>query len=171
MRTIELQRHGDWSEAFLTESDHIRAALGQVVVDIHHIGSTAIPGIAAKPVVDIILVVSSLAHLEQSEHSLAPMGYESLGEYGLSGRRFYCKGGNHRTHHVHAYESGHPAIHRHIAFRDYLKAHPEKASLYEHAKLDAAQRFRESPVDYTEAKSSTIRALESEALQWADSAL
>lgn len=166
MRVIDLQRSNDWETAFLAEAGRIRSALGLVVLHVHHIGSTAIPGIAAKPVIDMILEVSSIDLLDQTDHALLGLGYDSLGEHGLSDRRFYRKGGDLRTHHIHAYASGHRDIHRHIAFRDYLRAHQDKAIQYELVKLEAARKFRESPESYAEAKSSTLGILESEAMLW-----
>ncbi|MGA4493496.1 GrpB family protein [Vreelandella venusta] len=166
---IDLQRSNDWGAAFLSEASRIRSAVGDVALQVHHIGSTAIPGMAAKPVIDMVLEVSSIDELASSDQALVSLGYESLGENGLSGRRFYRKGGDQRTHHIHAYESGHPDIHRHLVFRDYLRAHKDKATHYEQVKLKAARKFRESPDDYAEAKSPTIQLLENEAMLWARS--
>ncbi len=167
MRIIELQRRTAWSAEFLAHAAVIRAALGALVVEVHHIGSTAIPGIAAKPIIDILLEVSSLEQLDRSAHLLENLGYEALGEFGLAGRRYFRKGGEQRTHHLHAYESGHPDIHRHIAFRDYLKANRVAATQYESVKLAAAKEFRDSPDAYAQSKSAIITKLEQEALLWA----
>jgi len=169
MRVIDLQRNDDWEKAFLSEECRIQSALDGVALHVHHIGSTAIPGIAAKPVIDIVLEVSSINELENTDQDLVGLGYESLGEHGLSGRRFYQKGDNQRTHHIHAYESGHPDIFRHLVFRDYLRTHKDKAAHYERVKIEAARKFRESPEDYAEAKSQTIQLLENEAMRWARS--
>lgn len=167
MRIIELQRSTSWSAEFLAHAAVVRAALGALVVEIHHIDSTAIPDIAAKPIVDILLEVSSLEQLDQSAHLLENLGYQALGEFGLAGRRYFRKGVEQRTHHIHAYESGHPDIHRHIAFRDYLRANRLAATQYENVKLAAAKEFRDSPEAYAQRKSPTIARLEKEALQWA----
>ncbi len=166
MRVIELQKNSDWETGFLTEASRIQAALASIVLHVHHVGSTSIPDIAAKPVIDMILEVSSLEQLRQTDHALVDLGYECLGENGLPGRRFYRKGDDQRTHHIHAYESGHPDIYRHTIFRDYLRAHKDKAAHYERIKLEAANKFRESPDEYAEAKSPTIRLLENEAMLW-----
>ena len=167
MRIIELQRSTTWSAEFLAEAADIRAALEALAVEVHHIGSTAIPGIAAKPIIDILLEVSSLDQLDLSAHLIEHLGYEALGEFGLAGRRYFRKGGEQRTHHIHGYESAHPDIQRHLAFRDYLKENREAAMQYESVKLAAAKEFRDSPEGYAQRKSPTIVRLEKEALLWA----
>ena len=94
------------------------AALRGVVVALHHIGSTSIPGIFAKPIIDILLEVSDLEKLDKQSHALVALGYERLGEFGIVGRRYFRKNSASgiRTHHVHAFQTGNAEIERHLAF-------------------------------------------------------
>jgi len=81
---------------------------------------------AAKPIIDILLVVKSLNNIDNYTKELFQLGYEAKGEYGFVGRRFFQKGGDNRTHHVHVFEEGNPEIERHVLFVEYLKCHPKK---------------------------------------------
>lgn len=109
-----------WPAQFQAEANVIKKAIGDNFVDIHHIGSTSVPGLAAKPIIDIILVVKSLQILDENNAGMTEIGYVPKGEYGIPGRRYYQKGGDHRTHQVHAFIENDNNIIRHIAFRDYL---------------------------------------------------
>src|SRR6185436_9586865 len=106
--------------------------LGNAVVAVHHIGSTAIPGIHAKPVVDILLEVTDIAQVDAATEAIERLGYEARGEFGIRGRRYFRKGdgSGESTHHVHAYRTGSRDVERHLAFRDYLIANPEEARAY-----------------------------------------
>jgi GrpB-like predicted nucleotidyltransferase (UPF0157 family) len=104
----------------------------------HHIGSTAVPGLAAKPVIDILVEVRSLDELDARESAMTALGYEARGENGIPGRRYYQRGGAVRTHHVHAFARGHENVGRHLAFRNYLRTHGEVADEYARLKKAAA---------------------------------
>ncbi|RWR13110.1 GrpB family protein [Paenirhodobacter populi] len=140
-----------WPALFEEERTRLRAACGALLPDLHHIGSTSIPGLAAKPVIDILAV------LERHEDGLScvgPMrmlGYEYRGANGINGRHYFSKGAPH-THHVHMLAAGHPEIARHLGFRDYLRAHPDEARAYEALKRDLAARFRTDRRAYAAAK-------------------
>ena len=86
-----------WQQAYRAEAQKIRAILGENLVCIHHIGSTAVPGLAAKPVIDILPVVRSLAQADAAAPAFAAIGYEYLGEFGIAGRRYLRKGGDARA--------------------------------------------------------------------------
>ena len=126
-----------WSLDFERESGAIAPLVGPGLIAIHHVGSTAISGIMAKPIIDMLAVVSDLDVLEAATPALAHLGYEAKGEFGLPGRRYFRKSSEDgvRTHHLHGYQVGSPEITRHLAFRDYLIAHPESARAYEALKL------------------------------------
>lgn len=158
----------DWPRLFADEARALAEALGDAVVALHHIGSTSVPGLAAKPILDLLPVVRRIEALDDPEvvGRMQALGYEAKGEFGLPGRRYFRKGRETRTHHVHAYEEGHPGIARHLAFRDYLRAHPEVAREYAELKLELARRFPADQEAYMDGKEAWIQATEARALEW-----
>jgi GrpB-like predicted nucleotidyltransferase (UPF0157 family) len=160
-----------WFGQAEAEAERIRATIGTVMTGIHHIGSTAIPGIRAKPILDLLPVVISHTEFDSFRPALEALGYMWWGEYGLPGRR-YCSLNDPKTGarkvHLHCYERDNPEIARHVVFRDYLIAHPAIARAYEAEKI----RCREShPLDshaYSDCKNAWIRKTELEALAWND---
>ena len=108
------------------------ALLGPVVANIHHIGSTSTPGMLAQPIVDLMPVVASLADLDAERERIEEAGYQWHGEAGVAGRR-YCTFDNAgvREAQLHFFEARSPHVERRLAFRDYLRAHPEAARAYE----------------------------------------
>lgn len=164
MRNIELVTHdATWSRQYSEAVERLLALLGPLLVRAHHIGSTAIPDIKSKNTIDILLEVESVEELERLNGPLSQTGYVSKGAYGIEGRRFYVKGGESPTHHLHAYEVGHPEIERHVLFKNYLIAHPSRAKEYERVKEEAAHRFRHDPLGYSNAKSKIIAQIDAEA--------
>lgn len=152
---------------FEEEAARIRAVLGENCVAVHHIGSTAVAGLAAKPVIDIMPVVKDLAPVDGLNHAFEALGYECMGEYGIPGRRYYRKGGDERTHQIHLFaEESAADISRHLAVRDYLRAHPAEAAEYGALKRSLAARFPEDIEGYCDGKDAFVRALEERALSW-----
>lgn len=152
-----------WVDAYAEEALAIAAAVGEARIVLHHIGSTAVPGLPAKPVIDMLGIPVDFALLESSP--LAPLGYEDVGAYGIEGRRYFRKSDARRvrTHHLHLFLAGAPQIEHHLAFRDFLRAHPQRAAAYGACKA----RFAGSP-DYQQAKDPMARQLLAEALAWRD---
>ncbi len=157
-----------WPEAYEAETARIRMVLGDEIVHAHHIGSTAVPGLAAKPVIDILLEVEDVARLDARDRGMRSIGYEPHGEFGIPGRRYYPKGGDERTHHVHAFAIDDPHVAEHLAFRDYLRAHPEAGSDYAHVKREAAAKHRHDPDGYVAFKQEIVSQILSDALAWFD---
>ena len=155
-----------WPMAFERESSTIQRALSDTAITLHHIGSTSIPGITAKPVIDILGVVPAIGDIDAREHQLAAIGYEALGEFGIQGRRYFRKTAldGARTHHLHVFAAGSAAIDRHLDFRDYLRAFPAEASAYAELKQKLAAQF--TGEDYSDGKSEFIRAMEQRAVAW-----
>jgi len=158
MRNIVVVPHdAGWPRAYASEAHRIEAALAPLDVTLHHIGSTAVAGLAAKPVIDILLVVESHQALGERTPALADLGYEAKGEFGIPGRRYFSKGPDEaRTHHVHAYEQGHREIARHLGFRDFLRAHPAAAKKYGDLKTRLAAAHRDDIDAYIAGKESFI---------------
>jgi GrpB-like predicted nucleotidyltransferase (UPF0157 family) len=142
--------------------------LSGLSLELHHIGSTAIPGIVAKPVIDMLGIVPTLEGLDARTHRLTMLGYEALGEFGIPGRRYFRKNApdGTRTHQLHAFAAGSPEIQRHLDFRDYLRAFPAEAAAYAALKEGLAQRCGGDMGAYTEGKTEFIRAVERRASTW-----
>jgi GrpB-like predicted nucleotidyltransferase (UPF0157 family) len=167
-RIVLAPHDAQWAEQFAKEGALIRAALRGVVVELHHIGSTAIPDIAAKPIIDMLAAVTSLEALDRASSSLEALGYESKGEFGISGRRYYRKdsAAGIRTHHLHAFAVGSGEIERHLNFRDYLRAHSAEAQKYEALKLSLARRTLGDWNGYSDGKADFIREMDQRATAW-----
>ena len=169
MQIIVVPYNPEWPQKFQEESIQIRQILGEVLVDIHHIGSTSVPGLMAKPIIDMLLDVRSLYELDAQSQSFEALGYEVMGAYGIPGRRYFRKGGDNRTHHIHAFQSGDSNLTRHLAFRDYLRAHPEVADTYGKLKLEIAQTCDNDMEKYGDGKDAFVKLYEGKALEWVGS--
>lgn len=157
-----------WTAEFARESPVVAEAMGDVLLAIHHIGSTAIPGICAKPIVDMLAVVRDLSVLEERTGRLEALGYEALGEFGIPGRRYFRKDdreGN-RTHQVHTFQEGSPQIERHLAFRDFMRVHPDCALEYDALKRRLAELYPADISNYTDGKDEFIREMDARAAAW-----
>jgi GrpB-like predicted nucleotidyltransferase (UPF0157 family) len=166
VRVLPYDSH--WPARYEAEAKRILEVAGEVVVRVHHIGSTAVPGLCAKPVIDILLEVSGLAELDAVSPRIESLGYESKGEFGMPGRRYFRRdnASGERTHHVHAFEVGSPDVDRHVAFRDYLVGHPQVSRAYGELKRELAQRFPAEINGYVDGKDSFVKRHEREALAW-----
>lgn len=104
-----------WPQKYESEKKLLLSVVGNAIDNIHHIGSTSIEGLAAKPIIDIIIESPSLDILDSCKDQFELLGYEALGEFGMSGRRYYRKGGEQRTYQIHAFVTDDKNVHRHIA--------------------------------------------------------
>ena len=157
MRTIAVVPYDEkWPEAFSVESLLLKKILGKVAVTIYHIGSTAVPGLSAKPVIDILLEVSTIDELDKCHSAMSNAGYVGRGENDIPGRRYFIKGGNRRSHQVHAFSTGDQQIERHLAFRDYLRKNSDSAGAYAEIKLAAARVCHNDPQGYSALKAKFI---------------
>jgi len=141
--------------------------LGQEVMAIHHVGSTAIPNISAKPIIDILVEVHDIGKIDEFNGEMIKLGYQPKGEFGISGRRFFIKGDDStRTHHVHIFQTGDPKVERHLNFRDYMIAHPKAAQAYSRLKEKLAQKFPKDIEGYIEGKDGFIKEMDKRAAVW-----
>jgi GrpB-like predicted nucleotidyltransferase (UPF0157 family) len=156
-----------WPQLFEEERERLHAAIGQWAADIQHVGSTSIPGIAAKPIIDIAVHLRSPSDALYCITPLVELGYECLGEFGIPGRIYFRKPTNSpvpgqahdgfgRTHQIHMYELGHDQYEKQIIFRDYLRAHAGAAAEYEALKRDLARRHAADIEAYALAKSDFV---------------
>ena len=149
-----------WPELYERERDLIGGSLGDLVVAIEHVGSTAVPGLGAKPIIDIMVGVRTLAEGEKCVMPLEGLGYEYRGEAGIPGRLFFRKfTAGVRTHHLHMVEQGSDYWERTILFRDYLRQHPQEAGDYYELKVRLAEQYGADREGYTEAKTEFVESV------------
>ena len=161
-----------WPAAYQAEVVQISIVIGTNLVVAHHIGSTAVPGLAAKPTIDILLVVRDVELLDTCNNQISAHGYHPKGENGIPGRRYFQKlDGDVHLVHIHAFKTGHPEIVRYINFRDYLVAHPKTAQAYQDLKKQLAVRFKSAPAQYTSGKDAFIREVDQHAADWREEAI
>ena len=152
----------EWPRRFERERALIARALHGSDASIEHIGSTAVPELGAKPIIDILVGVSALSVVESRIPDLEAEGYEYVPKYEaqIPDRRYFRKPiVRPRTHHLHCVVRDGAIWRRHLLFRDYLRAHPEAAAEYLELKQRLASRHRADRTAYTEAKSSFIESL------------
>jgi len=133
---------------------------------IHHIGSTSVVNLISKPIIDIMVVVKDIERIDSFNSAMMDIGYEPKGESGIPKRRFFQKGENNRTHHVHFYEKGEPEIKRHLSFRNYLRAHPDVAEKYGSFKKELAKHFPDDIEAYIKGKEQLVKEIEEKAVDW-----
>ena len=168
MRVQVVAHDSAWKGDFEAEADQIAYALGDIVVSLHHIGSTAIASIFAKPIIDILLEVDDIARLDNRTPVMEQLGYEAMGEFGIRGRRYFRKddASGISTHHVHTFQADSPEIDRYLAFRDYMIAHPEEARKYGALKQRLAREHPDDIETYMAGKDPYIKEHEAKAIAW-----
>lgn len=166
-KVIVVPHDPNWQRAFLAESQHLAIALGENIVNIYHIGSTSIPIIYAKPIIDILIEVKDLAKVDDRDREIESLDYIGMGEHGIVGRRFFRKDNAEgmRTHHIHIFETGSPQIDRHLAFRDHLISHPETALEYSKLKQQLAQKYPNDIQSYMDGKAEFISEIDKKAAE------
>ncbi len=157
-----------WPSTFQRVAGEVKEALGECLVEMHHIGSTSIPGIHAKPIIDVLAVTGDLTEVDRRAARMREIGYEPMGEFGIDGRRYFRRddAAGVRTEQVHAFASGSPHLLRHLAFRDYLRAHGEVAQEYARLKQHLAAAHRYEIEAYMDGKDAFIRETQAKALEW-----
>ncbi len=151
-----------WPQLFQAESELIRKQIGSYLDALEHVGSTAVPGLAAKPIIDIMPGLRQLSDARGCIEPLAAIGYEYVPEYEneLPERRYFRKGPPEgRTHHVHMVETATEFWQRHLLFRDYLRIHQETAEEYEALKHRLAREHLSDRDAYTSGKTPFIEAV------------
>jgi GrpB-like predicted nucleotidyltransferase (UPF0157 family) len=158
---VELVDHDpSWANLYEQEAAKLSAIFDGAAVGIEHVGSTSVPDLSAKPVVDILIGVRELELSDEQIAALERLGYEYLGEYGLPGRLFFRK--EPRTHHIHVVEHGGEHWERQLLFRDALRSDAEERRRYDEFKRQLAAEGHPREV-YTELKTPFIRAVEARA--------
>jgi GrpB-like predicted nucleotidyltransferase (UPF0157 family) len=158
-----------WVAGFAKEAAALHLALGAEAIRLHHIGSTSVPGLMAKPILDLLGEVADLAAVDQAQAQFEALGYEVMGELGIPGRRYFRKidGAGQRSHHLHVFETGSEHVARHLAFRDYLRGHPAVAADYGALKRQLIAEGRGDWEAYIDGKDAFVQRVEAEAVAWA----
>jgi GrpB-like predicted nucleotidyltransferase (UPF0157 family) len=158
-----------WPAQFSELAAALSDALGDVALRIEHVGSTSVPGLPAKPIIDVDVVIAGAVDLPRAVERLAAVGYTHQGDLGVPGRDAFKyegdtvprdgSGRSWPTHHLYVCVDGVAELVRHVAFRDYLIAHPGVAHAYGELKLELAVRFRNDRPGYNEAKTDFVRGV------------
>ena len=157
-----------WVSEFENEGKRILQALGETVARLHHIGSTAIPGISTKPIIDFLLEVYDIVELDEKSSALEGLGHEAKGEFGIPGRRYYRKNDTSgvRSHQIHAFGVESPEIEGHLVFRDYMSNHADEARAYGELKQSLAMQHPHDIQAYMDGKDAFIKEHLAKAIAW-----
>lgn len=167
MNVVVMGYNDRWKQMFREEAQKIKDIFVNELIDIHHIGSTSVPRLKAKPIIDIMPVVKDIGKIDSFNEQMTDLGYECMGELGMKGRRYFRKGGDNRTHQVHVFQVDNKEdINRHLAVRDYLRTHSEKAKQYGNLKENLAKQFPKDIEAYMDGKDEFVKELERIALHW-----
>jgi GrpB-like predicted nucleotidyltransferase (UPF0157 family) len=145
-----------WVAVFEVLQDRLAKMLGSLPVTIEHIGSTSIPGAAAKPIIDIDVVVQSKRSVGRAIRLLTGAGYRHMGDLGIAGREAFENPAGSPEHHLYVVVSGNSEHTRHLLFRDYLRKHPDEVRKYSRLKRSLAAKFRKDREAYTEGKTEFV---------------
>ena len=153
-----------WKHDFLQIKAELANVLGQLAIEIEHVGSTSVQGLSAKPIIDIDIVIKDYSGLENVISALEKIGYQHEGNLGITGREaFKYDGKEHlRKHHLYVCPEDSQELRKHIAFRDYLKAHPDAVREYSRIKEEGAELYPNDIDRYIEHKSPFIEKIYAE---------
>ena len=149
-----------WKQAFLDIKSELAQALGSLALSIEHVGSTSVPGLAAKPIIDIDVVVRK-TDVEAAIRALATIGYEHEGNGGIEGREMFKYSGKEHLmeHHLYMCPEDSRELKRHVLFRDYLRAHPDAVQAYSQIKKEAAELYPHDIDSYINHKGTVIEKI------------
>lgn len=150
-----------WRQNFEAIRDEIAAALGHLALDIEHVGSTSVPGLSAKPIIDLDVVIRDYSVFPDVLQALVRIGYEHEGDLGIPQREAFRYEGKPQLqqHHLYVCPESSRELYRHVTFRDYLRTHPEAVEAYSRAKETAARQYPDSIDGYIRCKGSCIEAI------------
>jgi GrpB-like predicted nucleotidyltransferase (UPF0157 family) len=167
LRKVEVLPHQEgWADLYHLEARKLKQIFGGEILASYHIGSTAIQSTYAKPIIDILIEAKKIERIDLYNREMEQVGYVAKGENGIVGRRFFMKGGDDRTHHIHMFELGNPDIQRHLLFRDYMNSHPAEADKYSDLKRRLATEFSTNMDEYIAGKNDFIKNIDEKAKAW-----
>lgn len=156
-RVVIVDYSPEWPAYFEAERELLAEALGPCALDIQHMGSTSVPGLSAKGIIDIAVATEQYPLPDEVIAHVVALGFEHMGEYGIPRRHYFRRGSNGRyATHVHVYERTNDEYTKHLLFRDYLRAHPERARAYDQLKRHLAQTVGEDRRVYTDMKTEFV---------------
>jgi GrpB-like predicted nucleotidyltransferase (UPF0157 family) len=155
---ILLPHDPSWAGLYAAEEAWLRREWAAAIAEVHHVGSTAIAGISAKPIVDILVLLTRPRLTEAEVQAAVDRGYEYRGEQGIAGREYFSRRSD-PVCHIHAFERGHPEASHMLRFRDHLRANEAARLEYEALKQDLARRFPDDRVAYTNGKEAFVRRI------------
>ncbi|PFA63949.1 hypothetical protein CN378_16525 [Bacillus sp. AFS015802] len=166
MRDVKVVPHqAVWKEKFENEKRNLNKLLPDATI--HHIGSTSVPGLAAKPIIDLLIEVPDIEIIDEQTEGFSQLGFVGKGEHGIPNRRFFYKGeGNKRAVHLHIFPNGIDHVIRHLAFRDFLRENRPEAHQYGELKSSLALKFPNDMESYIQGKDQFVKELEKRALNW-----
>ena len=149
----------NWAVTFRKLRARVGESMDDLPYSIDHVGSTAIPGAASKPIIDIDVVLKSAVDMPNAIRVLEKAGYKHLGDLGITGREAFGSPADLPAHHLYVVLLDGREYTRHVRFRNYLRRHPEETESYSILKKSLAQKFRNDREAYTEAKTTFIEAI------------
>jgi GrpB-like predicted nucleotidyltransferase (UPF0157 family) len=168
MATVVMHEYDPgWPALFEDLRKRIAAALGPLVIDIEHIGSTSVPNLCAKPIIDLDVIVEP-ENLPAAIAAVEALGYRHEGNLGVDGREAFRWTAEFPEHHLYVCPKDSPALGRHLLFRDFLRTHPDAARQYAQLKKELAQQFHDDRSKYQDAKTAFIESLVQEAKEAAE---
>jgi GrpB-like predicted nucleotidyltransferase (UPF0157 family) len=156
----------EWPEIFRTLGSSLRSALGDVAIRIDHVGSTAVPGLSAKPIIDVQISVPALEPPDPYRRPIEHLGFVFRANNPERTKRYFREPVGRRRTHIHVRRSGSWAEQFALLFRDYLRVHPDDAERYERLKRRLADKYRYERQAYTDAKAHFIREIMGRADRW-----
>jgi GrpB-like predicted nucleotidyltransferase (UPF0157 family) len=148
-----------WPDQYNHEKEILIEILDKLIINIEHFGSTSIKGMSAKPIIDVMIIVADITQVDQYSKVMTEHGFIPKGENGIPGRRYFVRyiddGENHAAH-IHIYERNNPHVADELLFRDFLANDQESFDEYERVKVAAAEKYRYSPLQYTDAKHECV---------------
>lgn len=150
----------DWEKEYEQEKELLKEVLGNRIIEIHHVGSTSIKGLKAKPIIDILVVINSFDQIKEIEELLKPYNYENRGTQGLLDRYFFAKGSDDaRSHYIHFVKPNSNTYYNQLYFKKYLIDHPEYIKKYCDLKQELAKKYSNERPKYTAGKSEFITSV------------
>lgn len=155
---VMLEEHNEnWKEEYENEKDQLIKLIGKYIIEIHHVGSTSINKLKAKPIIDILIVIENLDQIEEIDNILKEYDYHNRGAQGVIDRIFFAKGPEEaRTHYLHFTYPNSKTYYDQIYFKRYLNEHPEYIEKYCNLKQELAEKYAQDRKSYTAGKNEFI---------------